>query len=76
MLEARVARRVIGQPVVKSDLSGLETRMLNKRKITPNKAIPTVSKPQTSTFSPSKGLRPSSPKKMRTLMSSEVCIAD
>lgn len=76
MLEAQETRRVVGQPSVKSDLSGLETRLLKKRKVPLNKVIPIVKEPQPSTFSPSKGFRLSSPKKMKTLMSGEVYIAD
>lgn len=76
MLEARAARRVVGHLVVKSNLSDLETRLLKKRKVDLNKFIPTVSEPQPSHFSPSKGFLPSSSKKMKTLMIDEVYRAD
>lgn len=76
MLEARAIRRVTGQNAAKSDLPGLETRLLKKRKAASNKATPNVSGPQPSTLSLSKSFRMSSPKKMKTLISDEVCKVD
>lgn len=65
-----------GQNAAKWDLSGLETRLLKKRKLVPNKEIPNVSESQPLTLSPLKSFHPSSPKKMKTLMSNEVCRSD
>lgn len=76
ILEAPTARREVDQAVVKLYFSGLETRLLKKRKVSQSKSIPTVSEPQPSTVLPLKGFRPSSPKKMKTLMSDKVCRAD
>lgn len=76
MLEARTTRIASDQTAVKPDLSDLETWLLKKIKVSSSKVIPTVSKPQPSIVSPSKGFRPSSPNNMKTLMSVEVCRAD
>lgn len=76
MLEAREARRGVGQSAAKSDLSDLETRKLKKIKVAPSKTSPSVSYPQVSTIPPLENSRPNSLKKMKTLISDEVCLAD
>lgn len=73
MLEARVTRRVTGQLAVKSDLSGLKSRILKKRKVAPNKSVPSI---DVSTIPPLEDSCPSSPKKMKNLTSDEVCRFD
>lgn len=76
ILEAHSVRRVAGQNAAKSDLPGLKTWLLKKRKVVPNKEIPNVSESQPPILSPLKNFRLGSPKKMKTLMSDEVCRAD
>lgn len=68
-MEVLKARKVVDQNYTILDLSGLESRLLKKRKIVPNKAIPNVSESQPSTLSPLKRFHQSSPKKMKTLIS-------
>lgn len=76
MLETRATRRVAGQNTAKSDMSNLETRLLKKRKASLRKIISNILEPQPLTLSLPKSLHPSSPKRMRTSMSDEVCRAD
>ena len=73
MLEAQAARR---GATSKSDLFGLETRSLKKRKVALNKTSPSISEPQVSTLSPLVDSLLNSPKQMKTLMSNEICRAN
>lgn len=75
-MEARATRRGADKSASKSDLSDLETRILKKRKVAPSKIALSVYEPQVSTIPPPVGYLPNSPKKMKTLMSDEICRAD
>lgn len=76
MLEAWTMRRVANQNFIKLDFSGLETWLSKKRKVAPSKVISNVSGLNLQLFRHRRALHLSSPKRIRTLMSGEVCIAD
>lgn len=74
MVEQKVRRGE--QSTSKSDMSGIKTWTLKRKKIGAVKAAPVVSEPQTAFIPPSRESISGSPKRMKTLMSDNASQTD
>ncbi|CAI8617733.1 unnamed protein product [Vicia faba] len=77
MLEARVARKGAGRHLtIKSDLAEIETQTLKRRKVTDSKATSSMDEPQTSAQFVQEEVHQGSSKKLKNLMSDDICRTD